>query len=233
MSIENVSPIMEIESLSRASGGSFHHLSAEEIEVHLRIRSYGGFQLPDAIRPSYDLQVIPSEGFRYEYFIESASDRMAPVLISSVSKERLVDLFLDLISTLKESVDVVLETTHSHSERLRVPKEYRRCEIDTPVLQSYLIAQEELLLADGFTSISVLDTASHLEVRLDEHKLLYMYGGKWSRFTKVLNDHGVFYAPDITFITDAEHVHISNRHFREQFERFRICLGIENDYHSA
>ena len=42
-----------------ASSSSFDELPEDELEAHLRVASYGAFTLTDAVRPSYDLKVIP------------------------------------------------------------------------------------------------------------------------------------------------------------------------------
>ncbi len=39
---------------------SFQNVSEEQLEAHLNIARYGSFVLTDAVRPSYDLQVVPS-----------------------------------------------------------------------------------------------------------------------------------------------------------------------------
>ena len=44
------------------AASSFDKLSEEELEAHLGIARYGEFELSDAVRPSYDLEVVPSEG---------------------------------------------------------------------------------------------------------------------------------------------------------------------------
>ena len=38
---------------------SFAKLSEEELEAHLGVARYGDFILTDAVRPSFDLQVVP------------------------------------------------------------------------------------------------------------------------------------------------------------------------------
>ena len=37
---------------------SFENLTEDQLETHLRIARYGNFTLTDAVRPSYDLQVV-------------------------------------------------------------------------------------------------------------------------------------------------------------------------------
>ena len=39
---------------------SFDHLSEDDLDSHLRVVRYGDFVLTDAVRPSYDLQVVPT-----------------------------------------------------------------------------------------------------------------------------------------------------------------------------
>ena len=42
-----------------STNGSFQAVSDEALEAHLGIVRYGDFVLTDAVRPSYDLQVVP------------------------------------------------------------------------------------------------------------------------------------------------------------------------------
>ena len=39
--------------------GSFETLSRDELQTHMSIKTYGAFDLTDAVRPSYDLQIVP------------------------------------------------------------------------------------------------------------------------------------------------------------------------------
>ena len=51
---------------TRGCQSSFECLSEEELETHLGVQSYGNFQLTEAVRPSYDLQVVPEQGYRHD-----------------------------------------------------------------------------------------------------------------------------------------------------------------------
>src|SRR5262249_33232284 len=88
---------------------------SKELSAHLQVDQYGTFRLTDAIRPSLDLQVVPREGFRMDIFRDSSSGLQVPVLAASVSRERLFDVFLGLVGSLSDVVDVVLETSHHTS----------------------------------------------------------------------------------------------------------------------
>ena len=93
----------EVSSLS-----SFEELSEDQLETHLSVDKYGEFQLTDAVRPSYDLKVVPRQGYRHEVYREDSSPEGVPVVMASVSKERLFDVFMDLLDPLGNTVDVVL-----------------------------------------------------------------------------------------------------------------------------
>ena len=58
---------------------SFERLSEEELEAHLGVARYGSFMLSDAIRPSYDLQVVPAQGFRHDAYRDEQSRANVPV----------------------------------------------------------------------------------------------------------------------------------------------------------
>jgi hypothetical protein len=96
---------------------SFDRLSEEELETHLSIVRYGDFVLTDAIRPSYDVQVKPQQGFRHDVYRDDASQSNVPVLLGAASATRLFELFLDLLDPLGTEADVVLETSHNRESR--------------------------------------------------------------------------------------------------------------------
>src|SRR4029450_2132739 len=92
---------------------SFEHLTEAELEAHLGVQRYGRFMLTDAIRPSYDLKIVPKQGYRHDFYLDEDSKTKAPVLMASASREILFDVFLELIEPLGTEVDVVLETSHN------------------------------------------------------------------------------------------------------------------------
>ncbi len=89
---------------------SFERLSEEELEAHLGVARYGNFMLSEAIRPSYDLQVVPTQGFRHDAYRDEQSRTNVPVLMAAVSSERLFETFMELLDPLGGVLDVVLET---------------------------------------------------------------------------------------------------------------------------
>ena len=50
---------------------SFETLSEEDLEAHLNIAKYGNYQLTDAIRPAYSLDVVPQNGFRHLHLTDA------------------------------------------------------------------------------------------------------------------------------------------------------------------
>lgn len=208
------------------SPGSFESLSEEELQTHMGIDSYGAFELTDAIRPSYDLQVVPRQGFRFDEYVDEANNITTPVIMASATRHRLMDLFLDLIDHLGEVVDVVLESSHhlgSHHQDL-----YRE-HIDMPVLKSILLEHEDLLLNDGCTGIAVINPNKRQEVQLDEHKLLIIYGRPLEQFEQRLIHGDVYPDKKIKFVTEAEHVHSSSESFYDRFNMLKNRLGMDSD----
>ena len=67
---------------------------------------YGTFELTDAIRPSYNMQIVPRQGFRHDEYNDPDSKTRVPVILASASRERLFDLFVDLTdAALTSSTD--------------------------------------------------------------------------------------------------------------------------------
>ena len=207
---------------------SFERLSEEQLEAHLGVVRYGSFMLTEAIRPSYDLQVVPTQGYRHDVYFDEESKTRVPVLMGAASKENLFDTFLDLLDPLGFEVDVVLET--SHNRRANGHVDLYREHIDLPVLKSILYDFEDLLLNDGCTGIAVLNPHVPLEVQFDEHKLVIAYGHELAPFEEIFADRAVRCDDKLKFITEAEHVHSSSDVYMRQFEELKMRLGMDADY---
>ncbi len=207
-----------------ASG--FNQLSNDELEAHLGVCQYGDFELSDAVRPSYNLEVVPSAGFRHDVYRDEENKAEVPVLMAAVTRERVMDTFMSLIEQLGDVVDVVLETSHGHESHGHTDlyREY----IDMPILQSTLWDFEELLVNDGCTGIAVLNPSLPQEVQLDEHKLLIVYGKDLRRYENVLVDCRVPCREDMRFITEAEHVHSTSERYLQDFEELKMRLGMDS-----
>jgi hypothetical protein len=213
---------------SHPATSSFDRLSAEELEAHLGVVRYGDFELTGAVRPSYDLQVVPCQGYRHDVYRDEENRSSVPVLMGAASKEHLFEIFMELLDPLGGEVDVVLET--SHNRELRGHVDLYREHIDMPVLKSTLYDFEDLLVNDGCTGIAVLNPGIPHEVQFDEHKLLIVYGKKLDEFERVFDDRGVQCDDQMRFITEAEHVHSSSEHYKHQFEQLKTRLGIDSSY---
>lgn len=216
------------ESSRTSQTSSFARLSGDELEAHMGVFRYGVFDLTDAVRPSYDLQVVPRQGFRHDSYVDPKTNQQIPVVMAAASRERLFDLFLDLVDSLGEVVDVVLESSHygetgSHHD-------FYREHIDLPVLKSILFDFEDLLLNDGCCGIAILNPKIQQEIQFDEHKLLLCYGTPLEPFEKVLIQHDIYPDANIKFISEAEHVHSSTDKFMREFERLQNALGIDDEY---
>ncbi len=207
---------------------SFDRLSEEELEAHLGVARYGDFLLTEAVRPSYDLQVVPSQGYRHDAYRDEQNQTSVPVLMAAISKPRLFECFMDLLDPLGSVVDVVLETSHSGQSQGHT--DLYREHIDMPVLKSTLWEYEDLLVNDGCTGIAVLNPAVPLEVQFDEHKLLIVYGDELAPFQEVLDQRGLPCDDQMHFITEAEHVHSSSDQYARLFEEFQTRLGMDGDY---
>jgi hypothetical protein len=205
---------------------SFEELTEEELEAHLGVARYGAFTLTGAVRPSYDLQVVPTQGFRHDVYRDAESKTAVPVLMAAASKEVLFDTFMDLLDPLGSEVDVVLETSHDRQKRGH--QDLYREHIDLPVLKSVLYDYEDLILNDGCMGIAVLNPHTPQEVQFDEHKLLIVYGADLRPYELALNDRDVYCRDSMKFITEAEHVHSSNESYIDQFAELRMRLGIDS-----
>jgi len=204
---------------------SFEQLEDQALEAHLGISRYGSFTLADAVRPSYDLDVVPSAGFRHDTYRDESSKQDVPVVMAAVSREQLFDTFMELLEPLGPVVDVVLETSHDYSAAGH--QDLYREHIDMPILQSILWDFEDMLINDGCTGLAVLNPQTPQEVQFDEHKLLIVYGQKLTPYEGILIDAGLNCREEMKFVTEAEHVHSTNDEYIERFEELKMRLGID------
>ena len=204
----------------------FEQLNERELEAHLSVARYGDFELSDAVRPSYGLEVVPSAGFRHDVYRDEETKATVPVLMAAVTKPRLMETFIELISPLGQVVDVVLET--SHNSETRGHTDLYREQIELPILQSILWDYEDLLVNDGCTGIAVLNPRIPQEVQLDEHKLLIVYGSKLTPYESVLIDAHLNCREDMKFITEAEHVHSTTERYMQEFDELKLRLGMDD-----
>ena len=205
---------------------SFDNLSEDQLETHLNIARYGSFVLTDAVRPSYNLEVMPCAGFRGDVYQDRETGVNIPVLMAAATRHSILDLFFDLLDPLGHEVDVVLETSHDQNSGSH--DDLYREHIDLPVLKSILYDFEDLLLDDGCAGIAVLNPRIPLEVQFDEHKLLIMYGQELDDFQSILQEYDIPRQEEMRFITEAEHVHSSSEEFQQRFEELKYRLAIDD-----
>lgn len=212
---------------SGMSHNEFERLSKWEIESHLSTVRYGNFTLTGAVHPSYDLRIVPEQGYKRDWYQDDFNRASIPVLIVSVSAEQLFDTFLDLLDPLGDTVDVVLETSHQRSGGYHT--DLYREEIDLPILKSFLYDFEDILLNDGCTGIAVLNPSIPVEVQFDEHKMLIVYAQNLRKFESVLKQHHIPKNETIHFLTEAEHTHSTRNEYLKRFNELQITLGIDEE----
>ncbi|MDR0871261.1 MAG: hypothetical protein LBN39_10775 [Planctomycetaceae bacterium] len=203
----------------------FDRIPKLELESHLTVAKYGNFTLSNAVRPSFDLNIIPRQGYRTEHYTGEGMQNPVPVLIASVSAEDLFDTFIDLLDPLGSTVDAVLETSHRRNNG-RHTDLYRE-QIDLPILKSFLYECEEMILNDGCTGVAVLNPATAAEVQFDEHKLLIIYAENLNVFEKILQRHGIQKDETLQFLTEAEHIHTTRNDYERQFRQLQTTLGLD------
>jgi hypothetical protein len=199
-------------------------VNSRKLAAHLQVDHYGDFWLTDAIRPSLDMQVVPREGYRVTTYKDTRARVEVPVLVAAVSRERLFDVFLDLLDPLGDAVDVILET--SHESQGANHEDLCREQIDLPVFKSYCCDFEELLLHDGCTGVAVISNSGPMEVQFDEHKLLVVYAQDLAPFEQIVRSAGLQRDNQMKLITEGEHLHSTEPHHAGQFQQFCCRLGV-------
>ena len=208
---------------SAAPEGAIAHPDRATLEAHLARRRYGPFTLTEAIRPSWQLDVVPQAGYRLDTYIDPRSGSRLPALIASVSSEKLFETFLCLLEPLGETCDIVLETSHERTGESH--EDFTREGVERLVLESVLWDYEDLLLDDGCTGIAIMHPDLPMEVQLDEHKLLIVYAQSRGPFQRILEEQGIDRNDRMRFISQGEHLHTSHTRYARRFEEMTGRLG--------
>jgi hypothetical protein len=196
----------------------------DNLSAHLQVAQYGDFTLTEAIRPALQVPIQPREGFRIEIFRDRKAKLKLPMLSAAVSAERIFDTFLGLIEQVGDVVHVVVESSHGRGADDH--RDYRRDEIDMPVLASHFCDFENLLVNDGCTGVAVMAEGVPIEVQFDEHKLFHVYAPDLKPFRRVLRKMGVERRKVLPLISEAEHLHHTNEDHAESFRQMCLRLGV-------
>ena len=74
--------------------------------------TYGRFTLTEAIRPGWQLDIVPRAGYRHDAYVDPSSGTRMPALVAAASVETLFETFLELLEPLGGTVDVIVESSH-------------------------------------------------------------------------------------------------------------------------
>jgi hypothetical protein len=195
-----------------------------KLATHLNTHRYGNFSLTDAVRPGPTIPIRPREGYRVEIFRDRQLGLRLPMLSAAVSAERLFETFLALIAPLGEIVHVILESSHDAESDLHT--DFRRDDIDLPVLASHLCDFENLLTNDGCTGIAVMADNLPMEVQFDEHKLFHIYAPSLTPFRRALHRAGIRHRKLFPLISEAEHFHHTSDEFESEFRQLAMRLNV-------
>lgn len=208
---------------------SFHFLSGDEAFENWDVDS--DFELAPAIMPMPGSLWRPREAYRTG--IHRVGNRKIPTMAATVSAERLLGVFLELVAPMGPGVDVVLET--SHGSKNGKHRDLAREDIDLTVLSSHLLDFEEYLLADGLTGLVVCSQADKplQEVQLDEHKVLVVYAYDLRPFIEVMERHGIREEREMMLILEDEHAHRSRPEHPALFQTLASRLAMSEAAEAA
>jgi hypothetical protein len=191
--------------------------------VTQRLLSDQPYALTDAIRPAADSSIPLVEGYRLDTF-RGRPGLTIPALAAAVGRDRIFDVFLQLLAPLGDVVDVILETSHGNAADRH--RDLRRTHIDRPVLESYFCEFEDLLLNDGCTGVAVVACGRPMEVQFDEHKLLVCYARNLKPFRRILRTCGIARRQEMRLISEAAHLHHTRPADVRLFRDLALRLGV-------
>ena len=136
---------------------------------------------PSAVRPSYDLQVVPCQGYRHDsYRDEQNHSERAGADGRRLAANSSSRSFMDLLDPLGFAVDVVLETSHNRAATAATPT----CTASTSTCRCSRASSGNTRTCCSTTAAPAWPCsipAIPQEVQFDEHKLLIVYGEQAGR----------------------------------------------------
>lgn len=196
-----------------------------QLSEHLARRDYDDFRLTDAIRPGMDDGIFPIAGYRHDFYTEETTGEETLVIIAAVSREWVVEMFLNLLQPLGDEVSIRLEKRYHVYEHIEMTRDH----VDLSDLRCILEDFSDLLLNDGSFSIAVSNSDGSKEVQLDEHKLLYVYGENTKAFERRLQWAGILRDEQMCFLPEGEHFHCSLHDFGPRLAELESRLGLNQE----
>lgn len=203
-------------------------ITQEMIEEALANRTYDEFTMTPAVVFFKDGDIIPSEGYKIDKQV-IADGRTRNRITISVSAEKILDLFDDLVKRLGDTCSIVVEDFRSmqgHIDNFA----YSR---DTFIIRSILVDFEEFILNDGFVGIAIWNEFAQAEIHLTAQKIIMVYGFDISRFIPVLDSYGLQEDPELRFLFEDFHLLLGTDYGDSAIEALKNRLCIDNSIMQA
>lgn len=196
---------------------------------------WDSLELPPAVRPLNSIGGSwLQRGYSQRTYRDPESEITKPVLIIAEHKDRLFKLFLRFLKRLQAYTDglthVILQTSHYTGDGSQ--SDVWADEQDVFVLPSILTDWEEYFLADGCAGVAVCLWDPPIEVKIDEHKLIFVYPGSTDRLWHcigLLRSWGLPEIQGMRCLSEIEHVHSSSEDLAAQFYKLCQVLGTTPD----
>lgn len=204
---------------------NFYALPSRLRDSHIVRERYRGFILPPAIRPAYDLKVVPVEGFCWRM-----GEGDVPCALVSVSRGRILLVLRRLLEFFGQRLTWV-ELTNDRAENSK-RHIFSYGGIDPLVLASHLSIFEDFIVGDGAVRLSFEAQGIDLRITLEEHKLLCVTTTrkKYERaLVELMRELGIEEKLDMwMIIDDPRHIHLSapRREFSVEFKKLRTDLKL-------
>ena len=182
--------------------------------------------LTDAVRPSYDLQVVPRQGYRHDVYRDEQTKTQRAGADGRRHAARTCSTCSWTCSTRWASRSTWCwkpATTARAAGHVDLYREH----IDLPVLKSILYDYEDLLLNDGCTGIAVLNPRRPAGSAVRRAQAADRLRRRPARVRGGPRPARRRLRRQLKFITEAEHVHSSSDDYQRQFEELWTRLGMD------
>jgi len=204
------------------SDSSSPYSSREILEHYFKKSYFGDFRYTPAVRPDIANPFFPREGYICTPPDKEEGDREFTLEIA-VDANRIMEIFLGLVSLLSDNISMVLEESRGANE----PRVSQNDRVEKVIAVSGLLDFENTVMGDGFSGIGFFSGEDEQEIFLDQHKLIYVYAPSTAKFSKFLESRGLKGREDLGFIREYPHFHFGASDRREKVDALKRAFALD------
>lgn len=174
-----------------------------------------------AVMPKPFSGAVIVEGYKKDIYVSQDYRRIPYLSVNVSTPEKLMYVFLELASSLRGPLNVVLSEYDRNENKLG---EFWIRNVDNTVLRQKLHSHQEFVTSSGRLTIGILNANNNQEVQLDTHKSIFIFGSPLEHMEFLLEKYGIMQNQNMRFIDEFEHIHFVGEGYQEKLQELKTSL---------